>query len=218
MTKKRLYGIDTKQSAAFVEKRVIQEIQNRKKKNKRRFIFIPTVIVVSAMLLFLLSQLAPNLQSVTSLSSQYKVPTSVLDDELIIQVSPVLEKDILMNNERITPEQEFKKDYKVLLYTYYGKKLTGEKVHFELSQHWAEFFRVNFGENVYATGSGSTQNNDSEDFIHDEFRVVFNAKNISEADLRAALDEAYLYVIYENLAGDVVEEKIYLGDYLEYIE
>ncbi|MCH7323321.1 hypothetical protein LZ480_15705 [Solibacillus sp. MA9] len=52
--------------------------------------------------------------------------------------------------------------------------------------------------------------------IHDVFRVVFKAKNITEADLRAALDETYLNVMYENLSGDVVIDKIYLGDYLDF--
>ena len=216
MMKKRLYGIDTKQSAARVEKQVLQAI--RKPQKQRKTLVIPTVIIVSAMLLFLTFQLTSSLPNDMQLNSKFKVPTTVLDDELIIQVSPVIENDNFLNNENITPEQEFKQDYKVLLYRYRGSKVAGEKVQFELSQHWIDFFRVNFGEDVYATGSGSSQNNDSEDFFHDEYRIVFNAKNISEADLKAALDETFMYVKYENKAGDVFENTFRLGEYLDYQE
>ena len=137
------------------------------------------VIIVTAIALFLAFQVLPNLQSDTQLSSKYQVPTTVLDDELMIQVSPVIENDIFLNNTNITPEQEFKKDYKVLSYRYYANKLEGEKVEFELSQHWIEFFRVNFGEDIYAGGSGSTENNASQDYVEDQYRIVFNAKNIT---------------------------------------
>lgn len=216
MTKKQLYGIDTKQSAARVEKQVLHTIRTQQK--KRRFVLLPTVIIVTAIALFLAFQVLPNLQSDTQLSSKYQVSTTVLDDELMIQVSPVIENDIFLNNTNITPEQEFKKDYKVLLYRYHANKLEGEKVEFELSQHWIEFFRVNFGEDIYAWGSGWTENNASQDYVEDQYRIVFNAKNITEANLRAALDEMYFTVSYETEKGEVLKNKFRLGAYLEFVE
>lgn len=211
MTKKRLYGIDTKQSAARVEKQVMQVV--RKPKKNRGFVVMPA-IVVSAMVLFLAFQLIPTLQN----SLNYQVPMTTLDDELVIEISSVTEEDIFDNNERVTPEQEFKEDYKVLLYRYQGKKLSGEKVTIALSTNWRQFLNDNFGEHVYAWGNGWSQMNDSEDFIHDEFRVVFNAKNITEAELQAALSNVYLEITYEKLQGVVEEEKVYLDKFLQYKE
>ena len=216
MTKKPLFGIDTKQSAARVEKQVLKEIRTQRK--KRGFVILPTVIIVTAMALFLAFQVLPNLQSDTQVPSKYQVPSTVLDDELMIQVGPLIENDIFLNNTNITPEQEFKKDYKVLSYRYLANKLEGEKVEFELSQHWIEFFRVNFGEDIYAWGSGSTENNASQDYVEDQYRIVFNAKNITEANLRAALDEVYFTVRYENEKGEVFEDKFRLGAYLDFAE
>ena len=216
MTKKQLYGIDTKQSAARVEKQVLQAIHSHEK--KREFVFIPTVIVVAAIALFLAFQLFPNLQSDTQVNSKYQVPVTVLDDQLKLQISPVIENDIFLNNTNITPEQEFKRDYKVLLYNYHANKLEGETIELALSQHWIDFFRVNFGQDVYAWGSGWTENNASQDYIEDQYRIVFDAKNITEADLRAALDEMYLTVKYETEKKEVFEDKFRLGAYLEFVE
>lgn len=105
-----------------------------------------------------------------------------------------------------------------MLYSYHVSKLPYEKVQAELSQHWIDFFQDNFGEAVYSTGNGWSQMNDSEDFIHDEFRVVFNAKNITEAELQAALSNVYLEITYENLQGIVEKEKVYLDKFLQYKE
>lgn len=52
--------------------------------------------------------------------------------------------------------------------------------------------------------------------MDDEFRVVFNAKNITEADLQAVLIKMYLEITYENLHGVVEKEKVYLDRFLQY--
>lgn len=210
MTKQPLYGIDTKQSAQNVQHKVMQEI--RKPKQKRKLLLlIPSIVIVTAVLLFLYTQLQPNGQ-------QNLLATSSIRDEITIQISPLTEDDIFLYKNKSTSEQELKSDYKVFFFSYHVTKAKGDVVTIEHPKLWDQFINGVDGSNRYASGGGWSQNNVQENFAHDEVRFVFYSKNLTNEQLKTALNSYRLKVTLKNKKGEIIEEMIPLGEYVEFVD
>lgn len=210
MTKQPLYGIDTKQSAQNVQHKVMQEI--RKPKQKRKLLLlIPSIVIVAAVLLFLYTQLQPNGQ-------QNLFATSSIRDEITIQISPLTEDDIFLYKNKSTSEQELKNDYKVFFFRYHVTKAKGDVVTIEHPVIWRQFIHEIDGSDRYASGGGWSQNNVQDNFAHDEVRFVFYSKNLTNEQLKTALNSYKLKITLKNKKGEIIEEMIPLGEYVEFVD
>lgn len=208
MSKRALYGLDTKVSAKRVEAHVLAKVR-RPMKKKKLFQLIPIMILAVAVCFFLYGQIE---------SAQDKLLATTIKDELVVEVSPLTEEDVSAYRSRRVTEAELRAHYRAFLFNYHVVKEPGQHVKIEHSHHPQALLNSIDSVERYATGGGWLQNNDSEDFAEEQYRFVFNMKDLTEEELKQALKKYELSVTWQNEQGEFVTETILLGEYVKFVE
>lgn len=208
MSKRALHGIDTKVSAQRVEERILVEVR-RPMKNKKLLQIVPIMIFAVVVCFFLFSQIG---------SGKDRLLATTIRDELVVEVSPLTEEEVRTYRNRRVTEAELRTHYRAFLFNYYIFKEAGQRVTIEHSHQPKMLMNSIDSVERYATGGGWLHNNDSEDFAEEQYRFVFDMKNLTEDELKQVLKEYKLSVTWQNEQGKFMTETISLGEYVKFID
>lgn len=195
MIKKSLYGIDTKSSAERIKKQVITKIKTIEPSNKKfkgsKFIFsFATLLLIASMAIFIYTRV-PSITYSPSVNS-------ALNDNLSVKITPLTKEDILLYKNSRVSEDELKNDYKVFYYQYMVSKTKNESnVTIKHSQNWNQVIDNIDGKKRYANGTGWINNNEEDSTIQEEFRFIFNAKDLTNEQIISAFKNYTLKISWQ---------------------
>lgn len=214
MIKKSLYGIDTKVSAEKVKNQVITKIKttkpsNKTFKNSKFLLSFATLILTASMVIFIFTQVTPkNEQSVNT----------TLTDNLSIKITPLTKEDIFLYKNNRVSEAELINDYKVFYYQYTVSKTTNEtNLTIEHSQNWIQVINNIDGKERYANGTGWNNNNEQDSTVQEEFRFIFNTKDLTNEQIISAFEKYTLKISWQTDSGKNNTKVINIDEHIKFI-
>ena len=143
-----------------------------------------------------------------------------IDDKLQFEIQNVNEEELqlLMNSSGNFTKQEIEQYYAVVALDYEienGKKFSNLTVKHDFN--WDTFMDSIDLENgqMYMNGDGFSKNFNNGSFKSYSDRFIFYAKDFSKEELQSIFEKYKLNLSWENADGELVEETILIGDFLE---
>lgn len=214
MIKKSLYGIDTKVSAEKVKNQVITKIKttkpsNKTFKNSKFLLSFATLILTASMVIFIFTQVTPK--------NERSVNTT-LTDNLSIKITPLTKEDIFLYKNNRVSEAELINDYKVFYYQYTVSKTTNEtNLTIEHSQNWIQVINNIDGKERYANGTGWNNNNEQDSTVQEEFRFIFNTKDLTNEQIISAFEKYTLKISWQTDSGKNNTKVINIDEHIKFI-